>query len=1274
MWELENTEKRTNKVLRAAEKYTIDELTVLFRKLFERPAEWEANDKNRIKNANAYYYLFKDVDFYATGTSSNGHQGGPAIVGEGKNSEIVAMPNKAPFVVSDATLFTDMPKGTSVIPIPEYEDGIGMNYKDFIGINAKEFNSQITEQKSNKVQEKIVTDKNNETIEVNVNTDVDVEVEVDDEQKKTREEIIAEIRTLHGDNAELILKLNGITDLTDHELGKIKTYELKNIDPDMSKNNIFELIKSEGRDISTLIEDDKKLIEFAMQKIRNQGETEDEIKTKQDNWMTEYEAWKNDKNNPYYLTYWTDKYTKDQSAIDDVYRYQYLDAKNQTEIIRNSLDLNHDGVIEQKLKSEELNYINRLGIEKSINQLETLNQEKKLIEEYLQHLYSIGADSETIAKAQEEYDKRRDTITKVDSELTNFKKNIGDNIKSFSNFSKQQADNKNMFLSDAYDLGQTTDKAYDERTDNLELALEDALIAQSRYENQFIDNYLRSNEGSTREDALIAMQSDSYAIEFKKAVNSIKKQMKDIVKEELDAAISDLDRTLTKHELTRPDKWDNKQQISNYYDDFQINYDDRIARLKNYLNTAKNLSKDQQKEIIDEIDQLEKQKLESSISYYKDLVSYQESIYSALQYKVNEYIDDLEDEKQAVSERYDEEIEKLTQVNEDKERSIKLTELQQKLENAEKQKKRVYRAGVGFVYESDRNEVKSARQELDSFWRQDKIDDLNTAKDIEIKFYDERIEGWNKYLKGIEKCTKQFESEQNEELLIRELGLKNVDELNNKLIQDRDAFLINIDSQNDVYGVYNAEYSGLFDTFLADYHDYLTELDKLEETMMKPMIERFRKYNDSDVQGIDTDRLVKDSEWKRFQETYGVNNIQGILNSAEETAKYVGKYINGKLITEEYLRRLQTTKNTTFKNIAAQNDSRKLIDMIRGNVENPYEYIDRSDLLQILNMRLNMDGVNGAKIDDIIGALDESKLRTSMSDLVTKTQTQIENNVDLKTVSDDILSSVTSSAYWQYLDNDTQNQIKGIIQEIATWDIEALGGNISTAIENAMGSIASIISQTKTQSDKNASSGSNKKRSSNSTTGEISNISVSDYKAKNTNSSGVYTGAAGYLGTVSQVTAMGYANGTDATDGTTTRSFLAGEEGVEIGVYPDGTVVAYGTNGPEIYENEPLGTTIFTAEESSKILGMYKNGTMNKGINKFTGFSLSNSLDYYKYLMNKSLNMPEYFSTIPKYENINSQKGDTIYEIHTVELPNVQDPSTFWRELNNGVQRHKKNR
>ena len=130
-------------------------------------------------------------------------------------------------------------------------------------------------------------------------------------------------------------------------------------------------------------------------------------------------------------------------------------------------------------------------------------------------------------------------------------------------------------------------------------------------------------------------------------------------------------------------------------------------------------------------------------------------------YMVNEYITALSDEKETISDTYDEEIDKLQQVNNAKERSIKLTELQNNLEIAQNEKKRVYRAGVGFVYEQDREAVKKAKDELDAFYRQDQIDNLTKAKEMETKILDERSEKWNKYLDAMEKVYKTAERNQN---------------------------------------------------------------------------------------------------------------------------------------------------------------------------------------------------------------------------------------------------------------------------------------------------------------------------------------------------------------------------------------------------------------------------------------------------------------------------------------------------------------------------------
>ena len=341
-----------------------------------------------------------------------------------------------------------------------------------------------------------------------------------------------------------------------------------------------------------------------------------------------------------------------------------------------------------------------------------------------------------------------------------------------------------------------------------------------------------------------------------------------------------------------------------------------------------------------------------------------------------------------------------------------------------------------------------------------------------------------------------------------------------------------------------------------------------------------------------------------------------------------------------------------------------------------------------MNRKLSRENHTGDEIKEIIDSLDDSKLQSRISELLLNSKKQFEENVSANEISKSIEEQIVNSSYFQYLDTQTQGTIRNLISGIATWDIS--NDDIVSKLQEVSNSICRAINNSWQEEDDYktsylpSSSPSNKMGEDGQiydplgvgTIYDRDNDVASKRPAANpTSSSGGLTQTIG--GVKFKCDSNGNITGfaKDGSDGTTTRSFLAGEEGTEIGVYPDGTVVLYGTHGPEIYENEPLGTTIFTAEESAKILGMYKNGTMDKGLNKYTGFSLMNSLDYYKYLNKNNSNMPEYFSTIPKYENTNKQKcGDTIYEIHTVELPNVENASTFWEELNNGVRRHIKDK
>lgn len=1513
-----------------------------------------SSDEVRAGVRNRIYKEWKDVlniAEYATGTTSGGHQGGPAIVGEGKNSEIVDMPNKTPFIVSDATLFTDMPKGTHVIPIPEYAEGTD-SYRDFDSViksnpelYAKIYNEDGTmTELTRKILSELgyivddkdaIYDNNNvlqktedilnssnflDYIEKNLvdinNTAGDIEKAIITGNKK---DIIEKAKNIYGENAEAVLKLSGVDGIREQDVEE-QQYKLKDIDPDLKNNNIIDIILDSGRDPETIIEQDKFWMKIAEEKINENPE----LGITFNDWLENYETLKKDPNNPYYLTYLVDDLADGSNYISDNFKQNLLFAqKNIGEPLEKEKDRTVDYIESQKIGISESTFINDIRADMYKEQIPMLKGYYTDALNYITKLQEEGADSETINKAIEVAENIRTTMVEANTSYAQILDEQLTSEKGYSDIVKEQVDYQNELMQNAVDLGQVNKLDYEAIIRNNNRVIEASIESLSQIENRLRQEGIE--KGWSEEKILESIANDPNVKELKKTINSTLLSNKDTANDRLEYNLNKINKNIEKIERGMPKKWDNKEQIRSYYASLPVEYDKEILELENYLRDTPNLSEEDREETFDRLNELYSKKHDAEINETEALVDYYDDVYDALQYRVDEYIDDLNLEKEAVSERYDEEIEKLTQVNEDKERSIKLSELQQKLDNAEKQKKRVYRAGVGFVYESDRSEIKNAKKELDDFWRQDKINDLNTAKDLEIKFYDERINGWNKYLKGVEKQFKRFEAAQNHDLLMRELGVDSLEELDKKLIEDRDNFLINYDSQNELYGNYNANYTGIFNTFLDEYEQLLIKLDKLNKTMLKPVVDNFynygsllevdangnapknaqigdriktsdgiylivpegtegAKYNDKtghwskkidnygyyknlfsvDINGkaphyatigdyIQTsdgiyeivskgteganynpetgrwsrkadnvfglllqsdskgnapnyarigDRIqtgdgvyeivyegtpnahynkdtgkwsikisgiekedayiydyVQDYDdvhtsddmllWKKFQKQFGINDIAGLLGDNEQLQKIVFETFNGEKITEEVIKGLQKNKSNYYDNIIDKHNVEDLIKFVKGII-NPY-LLDEQDYLQILVRKLNKDNWTNKDINELVESLDDSKLQSKISDLVLNAKKQFEEGVSANEISKNIESQVTNSAYFQYLDSETQERIKNLIWGISSWDISnddiiskltEVAKNICSAINNGIGkdnpeqnlpdytngfqkitageaydkfgveiedggsfSVGGTNYVVTESSNKSSTSGGTIATTKviggvtygydstgryvgvvGGSSGGSSRSSGASGKTNSSSSgkssgSGTSSSSGGLTQTIGGVKFKCDSNGhitgfaKNGSDGTTTRSFLAGEEGTEIGVYPDGTVVLYGTNGPEIYENEPLGTTIFTAEESAKILGMYKNGTMNKGLNKYTGFSSMNSLDYYKYLNKNNSNMPEYFSTIPKYENTNKQKcGDTIYEIHTVELPNVENASTFWEELNNGVRRHIKDK
>ena len=125
-----------------------------------------------------------------------------------------------------------------------------------------------------------------------------------------------------------------------------------------------------------------------------------------------------------------------------------------------------------------------------------------------------------------------------------------------------------------------------------------------------------------------------------------------------------------------------------------------------------------------------------SVEYEADK-TYIEGLIEAQTMYNNRLIDNLQEQKDALGD-----------VNKQRENQLELIKAQMALENAQKEKKRVYREGIGFTYESDTEAIAEAQKKLQELETQQKQDEMQAEID--------RLEAENEELEKLEE-NKKFE-------------------------------------------------------------------------------------------------------------------------------------------------------------------------------------------------------------------------------------------------------------------------------------------------------------------------------------------------------------------------------------------------------------------------------------------------------------------------------------------------------------------------------------
>ena len=163
---------------------------------------------------------------------------------------------------------------------------------------------------------------------------------------------------------------------------------------------------------------------------------------------------------------------------------------------------------------------------------------------------------------------------------------------------------------------------------------------------------------------------------------------------------------------------------------------------------------------------------------------------------------------------------------------------------------------IGWVYEGDREKIRKAQDDLDDFYRQDNIDDLEATRDKEKELLDDRIEQIDLYLQALQYKAKEYERILRDQLLMEMMNADSMAEVKDKILLDWDEFNKGCDGSF-------KNYNGIFTNFMNEYRDNVLELDSIQKQMNDVLSSTLSGLMDTNNQNIQM----------------GINNTSNIANA-----------------------------------------------------------------------------------------------------------------------------------------------------------------------------------------------------------------------------------------------------------------------------------------------------------------------------------------------------------------------------------------------------------
>lgn len=211
----------------------------------------------------------------------------------------------------------------------------------------------------------------------------------------------------------------------------------------------------------------------------------------------------------------------------------------------------------------------------------------------------------------------------------------------------------------------------------------------------------------------------------------------------------------------------NKQQLNKLKDD----YSDARISLEQYIKGLKELQK-QYKENTQSWLELAEEIKKSLIDQQDEYKANYEMAYDGVEKLIDDEIDKVNELRESIEKRYNDEIEAKKKANEETKDEITLLELQERLENAKKERnKKVWNEALGtWEWVADDKAINDAQKELDEFLYDSEIKKLEDARDAELELLDDRIQSWEDYKEQWGDILNEYEDELNYKMMLELLG------------------------------------------------------------------------------------------------------------------------------------------------------------------------------------------------------------------------------------------------------------------------------------------------------------------------------------------------------------------------------------------------------------------------------------------------------------------------------------------------------------------------